>query len=76
MVIRNYDKDYGPSLRSEIMKAKNESGIAVIMALLILVLMSAMLQVFIVKVISSQKMLSMDMRSERSPNFNVTIIRE
>ena len=43
------------------MKIKDESGIALIAALLLLVLMGAMLHVFTVKVISSQKMIGMDM---------------
>ena len=50
------------------MRIKNESGIALIMALLLLILMGAMLQVFIVKVTSSQKMIGMDMREERNLN--------
>jgi len=50
------------------MKNKNESGIALIVALLILVLAGALLQTFIVKIISSQKMMGMDMRTQRNVN--------
>lgn len=42
------------------MKNKNESGIALITALLLLVLMGTMLHVFIIKVYSSQRMAGMD----------------
>ena len=42
------------------MKTNNESGIALITALLFLILMGAMLHVFIVKVYSSQRMVGMD----------------
>ena len=52
------------------MKAKNESGIALITALFILVLMGVMLQTFIVKIMSSQKTLGMDMRTERTERIN------
>jgi Tfp pilus assembly protein PilX len=52
------------------MKTKNESGIALITVLLILVLMGALLQTFIVKVISSQKMMGMDMRTNRTDRIN------
>ena len=48
------------------MKIKNESGIALIAALLILVLMGVMLEVFIVSVNSSQKMLAEDFQSDRT----------
>jgi len=48
------------------MKTKNESGIALIAALLILILMGALLQLFIIKVMSSQKMMGMDMRTVRN----------
>ena len=46
------------------MKNKNESGIALITALLMLVLMGTMLHVLIVKVHSSQRMLGADMPSK------------
>ena len=46
------------------MKNNSESGIALISALLILVLMGAMLHAFIVKVYSSQRMLGADMPSK------------
>lgn len=46
--------------RGNNMKNKNESGIALITALLFLVLMGAMLHVFIIKVYSSQRMVGMD----------------
>jgi len=42
------------------MKNKNESGIALIAALMIMILMGAMLHVLIVKVYSSQMMIRMD----------------
>lgn len=48
------------------MKFKNESGVALVIALLILVLMGAMLHAFMVKVDSSQKMIGMENRSARS----------
>jgi len=50
------------------MKTKNESGIALIATLLILILMGALLHVFTVKVVSSQKMMGMDKRAERNLN--------
>jgi len=46
------------------MKNNNESGIALITALLFLILMGAMLHVFIVKVYSSQRMVAMDRPSQ------------
>ena len=52
------------------MKTKNESGIALIAVLLILVLMGVMLQTFIVKIISSQKMMGLDMQTERTGRIN------
>jgi type II secretory pathway component PulK len=52
------------------MKTKNESGMALIAVLLILVLMGAMLQTFIVNIINSQKMIGMDMRTERTDRIN------
>ena len=48
------------------MKMKNESGMALITALLILILMGTMLQVIIVKVNSSQKELGMERDQDRS----------
>jgi len=44
------------------MKNKNESGIALIAVLLILILMGALFHVFVVKIQSSQKMISLDMQ--------------
>ena len=58
------------------MKIKDESGIALITALLIMVLMGAMLQIFIIRVMSSQKMMSMDMQADRPPISGVTVIRD
>jgi len=52
------------------MKNNNESGVALITALLLLVLMGTLLHVFIVKVHSSQRMIGMDMPRE------VTIIKK
>jgi len=52
------------------MKTKNESGIALIATLLIMILMGVMLQTFIVKIISSQKTMGMDMRTERTERIN------
>ncbi|MDR0310883.1 MAG: hypothetical protein LBJ21_04790 [Acidobacteriota bacterium] len=46
------------------MKNGNESGVALIAALLILVLMGAMLHVFVVKIHTSQKMIGMDMQQK------------
>ena len=55
------------------MKNKNESGIALIMTLLMLILMGTMLHVFIVKVYSSQRMLGADMSSKiHIRNINAT----
>ena len=48
------------------MKTENESGIALITVLLILVLMGALLFTFTVKIQNSQKMLGMDMSSDRA----------
>jgi len=48
------------------MKIKNESGIALIAALLLLILMGVMLQVFIVRINSSQRMLGTDLGSDRT----------
>lgn len=53
------------------MKTKNESGVALIIVLLFLILMGALMQTFIVKVMSSQKMMSMDMRTNRTERINL-----
>jgi type II secretory pathway component PulK len=46
------------------MKNNNESGVALIMALLLLILMGTMLHIFIVKVYSSQRMMGLDMQRQ------------
>jgi Tfp pilus assembly protein PilX len=50
--------------KDDIMKNGNESGIALITALLILVLMGALLHVFVIKIYSSQRMIGMDMQKK------------
>ena len=66
----------GRDKKGGIMKLRDESGFALIMALMLTILMGAILQLFIARVISSQRMIAMDMWADRPGASRITVVRD